>query len=246
MREISPSRNRAYPALRPDHAASVCGYVCRLIGSTILLDARPASPFCTRTKGAKKRFSSLCARGKRNCLSAISTPRFLFMRSSPGWPASGFASYRRAIIMGHSVWDLFDLMRAGLRRERARRSCQRTTRPCALCLHEENRISTPPVRLAPGIKKRFWCLLGLWPKGTAARHPCVIVRKVIAPHTRAKDGRHFAVRRKTGIFPAKSAFPAYVLAASEIACRQFRRRGFCLCAHPPAGRPRVSRPIAAR
>ena len=95
-----------------------------------------------------------------------------------------------------------------------------------------------------GIKKRFWCLLGLWPKGTAARHPCVIVRKVIAPHTRAKDGRHFAVRRKTGIFPAKSAFPAYVLAASEIARRQFRRRGFFMRSSPgwPASDFRVLSP----
>ena len=35
-------------------------------------------------------------------------------------------------------------------------------------------------------KKRFWCLLGLRPKGTAARHPCVFVRKVIAPQPCAK------------------------------------------------------------
>ena len=36
-----------------------------------------------------------------------------------------------------------------------------------------------------------------------------------------KDGRHFAVRRKTGIFPAKNAFPTCHLAASEIATGNF-------------------------
>ena len=28
-------------------------------------------------------------------------------------------------------------------------------------------------------KKRFWCLLGLWPKGTAAQHPCVSCGKLL-------------------------------------------------------------------
>ena len=93
-------------------------------------------------------------------------------------------------------------------------------------------------------KKRFWCLLGLRPKGTAARHPCVIVRKVIAPHTCAKvclpmnrqhpfarcqAATYFFKREKVG---KKRFCLACVLAASEIACRQFRRRGSA-CAKSP-------------
>ena len=64
------------------------------------------------------------------------------------------------------------------------------------------RETSPPVTAPParrrGLKKRFCRLLGLWPKGTAARHPCVIVRKVIAPHTRTQVclpmSRHPAIR----------------------------------------------------
>ena len=72
-------------------AAPVC-YRAKSYCAAYARKGRPA--FCgppqNRDFSRKKRFSSLCARGKRNCLSAISTPRFLFMRSSPGWPASDF------------------------------------------------------------------------------------------------------------------------------------------------------------
>src|SRR5699024_8889399 len=85
-----PSRDSAYPALRPDFAESSCRYVCRLVGGTILPDTRqptgmpaafteeeiPCRPkgrpaFCgspqNRDFSRKKCFFHLCARGKRNC-----------------------------------------------------------------------------------------------------------------------------------------------------------------------------------
>ena len=53
-----------------------------------------------------------------------------------------------------------------------------------------------------------------------------------------KDGRHFAAGRETGIFPAKTLFTAYVLAASEIATGNFDAAAQAE-QNPPAGRPRA-------
>ena len=58
-----------------------------------------------------------CARGKRNCPSAISTPRFGLRQNPRLAGLRAFAPYRRAMFMGHSVWVLFSLSKAGRRRK---------------------------------------------------------------------------------------------------------------------------------
>ena len=103
----------------------------------------------------KALFTHLCTHGKRNCPSAISTPRLGLSDNPP----------------------------AGLSRECACRWRQRKKRPCALQPHEEKQISSQPVRRRRKtltaffawrreIKKRFCRLLGLWPKGGGRTHPC--------------------------------------------------------------------------
>ena len=103
----------------------------------------------------KALFTHLCTHGKRNCPSAISTPRLGLSDNPP----------------------------AGLSRECACRWRQRKKRPCALQPHEEKQISSQPVRRRRKtltaffawrreIKKRFCRLLGLWPKGGGRGHPC--------------------------------------------------------------------------
>ena len=78
-------------------------------------------------------------------------------------------------------------------------------------------------------KKRFCPLLGLRPKGGAARHPCSIVLNMAAPHTcRAgvSADKPAAVLLPDARQPApfvgaqkgrKSAISAWLLAANEIA-----------------------------
>ena len=132
---------------------------------------------------------------------AISTPRLGVSQNPPAGRPRALAPDRRAIFMGHSVWGLFTEQgrptpgmlsvnwqrppKAGGRKAQdcgRERACNLAPKAQPVAPGEERVIhsSRPPDRG----KKRFWCLLGLRPKGTAARHPCVIVRKVIAPHTR--------------------------------------------------------------
>ena len=105
-------------------------------------------------RGEKALLFHSVARGKRNCPSAISTPRLGLSDNPP----------------------------AGLSRECACRWRQRKKRPCALQPHEEKQISSQPVRRRRKtltaffawrreIKKRFCRLLGLWPKGGGRTHP---------------------------------------------------------------------------
>ena len=106
------------------------------------------------------------SRGKRNSLPAISTPRFEGGDNPPAGRPRTFASYRRAIFMGHSVWVLFSLSKAG-QPGMCRRWCQRKNAPsedatfrlcrnlpgtaegripCALRLYEEKRVCTQLIR----------------------------------------------------------------------------------------------------
>ena len=55
---------------------------------------------------AKSAFSCFRTRGKRNCPSAISTPRFGLCKNPRLAGLRAFLSYRRAIFMGHSVYAL--------------------------------------------------------------------------------------------------------------------------------------------
>ena len=77
-------------------------------------------------------------------------------------------------------------------------------------------------------KKRFCPLLGLRPKGGAARHPCSIVLNMAAPHTWERFGCQTIdsillpdTRQPAPFVGAqkgrKSAFSAYAVAANEIA-----------------------------
>ena len=84
------------------------------------------------------------------------------------------------------------------------------------------------IPLAAGEQKRFCPLLGLRPKGGAARHPYSIVLNMAAPHTWERFGcqtidsillpgirqpHTFVSKQKY----AKVAFSAWLLAANEIA-----------------------------
>ncbi len=76
----------------------------RISSGRQLVVGRPS--LCTRTKrGEKALLSCLCDRVAKLPFRAISTPRFPFVMVF-GWPAFNFASYRSAIMMGHSVWSL--------------------------------------------------------------------------------------------------------------------------------------------
>ena len=134
---------------------------------------------------------------------------------------------------------------------RAHRSCQRKNVSLALSRMRRNRF--PPNQSGAGEPKRNrnrqlavpvgvsriarnvpsrnsapLIFSGFGQKGGAARHRCVITRKVFAPHTRtqvclpitgstplpdAGQPRPFVSKQKD----AKIAFPTYILAASEIA-----------------------------
>ena len=152
---------------------------------------------------AKTLSSRLCSRGKRNSLSAISTPRLSLSKNPPAGRPRTFAPDRSAIFMGHSVYALSGGDRpadagmlsvnwqrppkAGGRKAQdcgRERACNLAPKAQPVAPGGERVIHSP--RPPDGGKKRFWCLLGLRPKGTAARHPCVFVRKVIAPHTRTQ------------------------------------------------------------
>ena len=151
---------------------------------------------------AKSAFSCFRTHGKRNCPSAISTPRLGLSDNPP----------------------------AGLSRECACRWRQRKKRPCALQPHEEKQISSQPVRRRRKtltaffawrreIKKRFGRLLGLWPKGGGRTHPrtgCTIPfcgqtsPKICAGMSAGEpEGKNLPVKRarpaaKPGFFPRKS------------------------------------------
>ena len=99
---------------------------------------------------------------------------------SHGWPASGFSVLSPRDIYGTFCPGSICPGKAGRRRRMRRRWRQRTTQPCALQSYEEKRTFSQLIRHLRGrhkaeparrreIKKRFWCLLGLRPKGTAAR-----------------------------------------------------------------------------
>ena len=91
------------------------GY-CAAYAHTGMSADESTAPFCLipgshRLLFAHKRrqkalSSRLCSRGKRNSLSAISTPRLSLSKNPPAGRPRTFASYRSAIFMGHSVQAL--------------------------------------------------------------------------------------------------------------------------------------------
>ena len=104
-----------------------CRYVCRRVDSNLLPDTRqptgmPAAftgeEIPCRPKGRpafrggprkrdfsrKKRFCLACVLAASEiCLTQISTPRFWVRNNPPAGRPRAFASYRRALFMGHSV-----------------------------------------------------------------------------------------------------------------------------------------------
>ena len=91
------------------------GY-CAAYAHTGMSADESTAPFCLmpgshRLLFAHKRrqkalLSRLCSRGKRNSLSAISTPRLSLSKNPPAGRPQTFAPYRSAIFMGHSVYAL--------------------------------------------------------------------------------------------------------------------------------------------
>ena len=138
----------------------------------------------------------LPSRGKRNCPPAISTPRLGVSQNPPAGRPRALAPDRRAIFMGHSVRILSTEDRpadAGMLSVNWQRPPKAGSRKAQDCGRERACSLAPKAQpVAPGGervihssrppdrgKKRFWCLLGLWPKGTAARHPCVSCDKLL-------------------------------------------------------------------
>ena len=139
-------------------------------------------------------------RSRQTKSQAISTPRFELSGNFPAGRPRAFASYRSAIFMGHSVWGLSTEDRpadagtlsinwrrptkqaAGNRRTAGVNgfaTCRLWRQPVAFGGERAAHLSRPP----DGREKRFCPLLGLRPKGGAARHPCSIVLNMAAPHT---------------------------------------------------------------
>ena len=146
---------------------------------------------------AKSAFAPpMCPRQAKFASQQISTPRLKLSKNPPAGRPRTFVSYRRAIFMGHSVRILSTEDRpadagmlsvnwqrppkAGGRKAQdcgRERACNLAPKAQPVAPGEERVIhsSRPPDRG----KKRFWCLLGLRPKGTAARHPCVSCDKLL-------------------------------------------------------------------
>ena len=179
-------------------------FVCRLAAAPFCLIPGSHRLLFAHKRRQKALLSRLCSRGKRNSLSAISTPRFS-LRQIPRLAGLGLSRP----IAARYLWDILSgayLPRQGrptpgmlsVNWQRPPKAGGRKAQDCG----RERACNLAPKAqpVAPGGervihirrgrrrdgKKRFWCLLGLWPKGTAAQHPCVIVRKVIAPHTRTQ------------------------------------------------------------
>ena len=102
-------------------------------------------------------------------------------------------------------------------------------------------------------KKRFWCLLGLWPKGTAARHPCVSCGKLL----RRIRAHRYVCRLAGGSLLPDARQATYFCRQTKVCKNCFFRlpsRGKRNCPpaistprlgvsqNPPAGRPRALAP----
>ena len=119
-------------------------FVCRLAAAPFCLIPGSHRLLFAHKRRQKALLSRLCSRGKRNCPSAISTPRLKLSNNT----SAGLKLSRP--IAARYLWGILSmpyLVEIGRPTPGAcRRSCQRTIQPSALHPHEEKRTFSQPIR----------------------------------------------------------------------------------------------------